>query len=238
MGLKQEDNSIFDGAQLFHAMETLSKNVKKHFPNLNLVGSLEEHFETLNAYNSFPSQIREKIYSDFTIYSDIVTSAIDSVGAGDLSGCKHLWAVFKKLNLNFDDEIFENLEDDDIVEIYRNDGIQIFRNFNFHNISSYRYPELFTYRWDQLYKRDDFFTKQIMTAVGKIFSGEVTSKMDLGFIRLHKMEETNSPLNYSMQMKQRFFYPLKNKDGEPQYVLAASKVQVLDKGLASFEATP
>ena len=226
---KPHNDEVFS-ANLWTAMSSLASYIKSIDPRMNLIGSMEAHKESLDLFNSYPDAQRRQIYSDFVTYSDIVRSALEE--SNDLQDDLTLvWAMIKKLNLIPSDRLFSEIKHNDIIEVYRADGIQVFRNFNFHKICSYQYPELFAQAWDKLFFRDADISKLIQEAAFKVFSGQSQGMLDVSYIPVHKMAELKSPGMYTMKMKQKFFHPLKNKEGQIHYGVAVSEVEVLSKNL-------
>lgn len=218
----------FRSLVLFDRMMKLASEIQKIDPTLKLMGDESDIVKSFKVYDNYPAELQIKILDDFINYESIVLSSIKQTT--NLNDDKTLlWAVLKKLNLRFDGDLFSNLEEDDVIEIYRNDNIQVFRNFRFHQICSYNYSDLFIRRWDELFQRDNFVTKQIQNAAFKIFSGEANGRLDLDNIVPHHLQEAHSPKLYLLDMKMRFFYPLKNKLGQVEYGLAVSKVNIVDK---------
>ena len=210
---------------LFYEMKQLSDFIKTFKPHLQLVGSFIDHLETFKVYESYPIEQQKKIFSDFIDYSNLLTNAVKNAEQTQ-NNQNLIWGVLKTLRLSFDSELFNNLTDDDVVEIYRNDNIQVFRNLNFHNICSFRYPELFIYQWPTLFQRDDHVTQQIMAAAIKAFSGEVNGFLDTTSIGTHDTKEVNSPEQLQMIMHLKSLYPLKDSSGEVPYILAISNVKL------------
>jgi len=224
--LNSNDNASSE--DLFFAMKTLSAKVTAFNPRLNLMGSKVEHKETFSIYDSMPQLAKNKIFTDFMVYADLLTSSID-FAAHKNRDRSLTWGALKCLRLKFDENLFENLLDTDIVEIYRNDNLQVFRNLKFHEVCSFHFPELFIKQWPDLFQRDPFVTKQIMSSAIAAFTSEDCGKIDTDHIPEHDLIEISSPENLSMKMQLKSLYPLLDQNNNASYILAVSRVKLKDK---------
>jgi len=145
-----------------------------------------------------------------------------------ISNKSALWVALKLFGLPKSlEELFNYIEESDIIEVYRYDQIQVFRNLNFHDVCSYELPELFIYPWDQLFYRPNHITQQIADGAKAVFSGEHNGILDLeSLVGEHPICETFSPKRHKLKMCFKYFYPLRNKTNQVEYLVALSKVQV------------
>jgi hypothetical protein len=186
-------------------------------------------------FDSLPEIQKLKILDDFKVYSDLMSSVVAE--NNDLSdNTSTLWAAMRSLGVLPTNDIFTQLESDDVIEIYRNDGLQVFRNMRFHEISSYYLHDLFIRPWEDLFIRDPLVTREIQTAAYLSFTGQVPTICDLKHIPTHTVFEKDSPGMYVMKMSLRFVAPLRDKNGGIPYGIAVSKVEVLEKEQAAEES--
>jgi hypothetical protein len=212
-------------------MRDLSSLIQNSNHDINLFG-FSDHSKTWEKFDQYPPEVQDRIFEDFLCYKEICESALNS---GGFDNTRMLWAAIKKLGVLPGEDLFGLIDPNDIIEIYRNDGIQVFRNFKFHEICSYEYPELFVYRWDELFDRDNFVTDRIVKDSIKVFTGVHLGTLFLNDMPEHEMKERFSPRMFTMKMRQKFFYPLKNRQGGIPYGIAVSNVRVTG---AEKEASP
>ncbi|MCM2353861.1 MAG: hypothetical protein NDI63_09630 [Pseudobdellovibrio sp.] len=64
--------------------------------------------------------------------------------------------ALKMYDLETDEDFWDKLQKDDVIEVYSSENIQLFRTFNFFKISSYSLLDLLTNEWYHLWERPTF----------------------------------------------------------------------------------
>ena len=206
--------------EVLKQLSHLFKDIRKHPES--------KRPETWMKFRTYNRQLQEECLSKAQIYLEICQDTLQ--GGGDITDTpKFLWYAIRKLNLLPGHDLFELLEDSDVVEIYNNQGVQVFRNHRFFDISSYDFPEIFVYPWHELYGREAHITDEIMKYAISVFSGECQKTIDMSHVPRHRLTENFSPEGFVMTMDERYFSPLKSKIGQNIHAVAISKVEVISK---------
>ncbi|AZZ36769.1 hypothetical protein CIK05_08180 [Bdellovibrio sp. qaytius] len=87
-----------------------------------------------------------------------------------------------------DEEFWNTVRKDELVEIYNTDNIQIFRTFNFFTTSSYSILDLLINEWYSLWERPNGTLDNMFKVVGALFSGETKGIVSAG-VREHVISE-------------------------------------------------
>ena len=64
-----------------------------------------------------------------------------------------VWQALKKLGLRFSSDMFNFIQQENVIEIYDMNNVQIFRNFNFFGFTSYALEDLLCRPWVELFHR-------------------------------------------------------------------------------------
>lgn len=221
--LATSDNTDSIEAQFRVVLADLSelfKDIRK-YPRSN-------RSETWSKFRSYPKETQRDCLNRAQLYLEICQTTLNNGGSlSDTS--KLLWYAIRKLGLIPSDDLFEYIENSNVVEIYDSNGVQIFRNHRFFDICSYDFPELFTYSWPELYERDDSIDSMIMGYATQIYNKECETTISVEDIPYHKMREKFSPEGFMMEMQERHFSPLKPKSGNNMYLVATSDVRVVKR---------
>lgn len=134
-----------------------------------------------------------------------------------------LRAIANKLELQFENDLFELLEPGDIIEVYNKDSMQVYRNLTFHKVYSYDLIDLFIKPRTELFKRDDFFEKQIKNVESEVFKSSTCKPFCLKNIKPHLLKERSSAELRSVFIRLKFMYPLINKISGVNYVVLVSR---------------
>lgn len=223
------ENTITIKEQLIEGLLELAANMKNAGFEKELFTAADISSPTWSIFDEMGGVQQKKILSDFQVYADLMNSVI-AVNKDFTENSSTLWAAIKSLGVLPSSYLFTNLEPDDVVEIYRNDSLQVFRNMRFHNVCSYHLHDLFIRSWPDLFVRDENLTLEIQKKAMRVFQGEtvdIDTKLD--YRARHNLYEKDSPGGYVLDMYLRFIEPLKDKHGNILYIVAVSKVDVVDK---------
>lgn len=164
-----------------------------------------------------------KLIKDLQNYIQICQKAEEEEGISVNSNDHSLtWYAMKAMGLRPSSQLFEHLEEDDIVEIYNTAGIQIFRSVSFFSLVSYSLEEVLTYEWSQLYHRDPEITK----VLEKIFMDVALGKKDLvkGEVPEHYVSEIFSGKEGRRKMRHNLAAPLFSNNNQIGGVIVAFKI--------------
>jgi hypothetical protein len=176
-------------------------------------------------FNKLPTPKQEKIATDFATFSALCAECVRSnISLRD--GRKLLWKILPQLNLRPRSDLFEQINDDQVVEIYRPDFTQIFRNLRFLELCSYPVADLYTVPWTDLFERSDDITDAIMDSIKSCLA---TGRTIYSGVPDHLLYERSSPDQQVVKIQQGLFSPLLDPNGRPAAFVGTLKATVIGK---------
>ena len=175
----------------------------------------------LNAYESpdlplfsvLPDQQKQIITSQLNAQTELILESKPT--RDDYSYNRRMaWAQIRRHGLVMSSDVFERLEDNDIIEIWDAKGHQLFRSFHGLQFFSYTLEEIYSYPFFELFERE---STDLEVAYGQVFSKLVsgeTQTTTLVDIRPHLVREKRSRRKRSAVMTPKYVSPLKNKQGQ------------------------
>lgn len=135
-----------------------------------------------------------------------------------------LWRVFKRIGGAPQDDLFDKIEDDDLVEIYFPDHTPLFRNLKFYREFSYTVDEALCQTWYQFCRRDFILTFKIMKFVLKFMkNGRSTIPWS---IPVHYVDEKGTSMLYRVLFRLKFLSGV-HSAGEFKAFICTSEVNVV-----------
>lgn len=188
----------------------------------------EEPEQALVQFASHPKALQRQICQNFAAYIETFLAAAKQ-NVKFHEGKKMLWYALQRLEMRPTSELFNFIEDDDIIEIYNAEGIQIYRNMNFYEVCSYSVGDILSYGWSELYERDPQISQQIVQVATGIFQG-FHGKTFPSPVPPHSFFEKFSGARNILEMKQKYYSPLFPSAGGKQVIgaVATSQVRILD----------
>lgn len=174
-----------------------------HFPALDL----ERQTNILNSLNRYVQLCREIIEAGQKISNDRVV----------------LWRIISSLRLKPTGDLFDQIDDGDLIEIYDDRNIQIFRNFQFFRVCSYTLDDLLCRPWWELFRRDLNIINRIMKTAEKIYAQNMRHSISLDFGR-HTVDEIDSPRRYHAVVENKILSPLIDNSGRVSAIVNVVKV--------------
>lgn len=136
-----------------------------------------------------------------------------------------LWRVFKRIGAAPQDDLFDKIHDDDLVEIYFTDHTPLFRNLKFYRDFSYTVDEALCQTWYQFCRRKLVVTLKTMRfALVFIKSGGRETKA--WSIPAHYVDEKNTEKEYRVLFKQKYLSGI-HSDGELKAIISTSEANVV-----------
>jgi hypothetical protein len=182
--------------------------------------------EELPLFNALDEARQNQVASELEHTCEILLDAKPSVD--DLSyNRRAAWSEIKRSGFVIRSEVFENLKDEDIIEIWGADGRQIFRSFHALKFWSYTLEELLTYPFFELFERDASLETAYLVWFQKLLSGVVIETVALD-IPSHVVREKRSKRKYSSVVTPKMVSPLKDKNGQVTaffYTCSARKIE-------------
>ena len=135
-----------------------------------------------------------------------------------------LWRVFKRLGGTPQDDLFDKIDDDDLIEIYFTDHTPLFRNLKFYREFSYTVDEALCQTWYQFCRRELIVTLKTMRFVLKFMKdGRSTIPWT---IPAHYVDERGTSMEYRVLMLQKVLSGIHHK-GELKAFISTSDVKIV-----------
>lgn len=135
-----------------------------------------------------------------------------------------LWRVFKRLGHVPQDDLFDKIHDDDLIEIYFTDHTPLFRNLKFYREFSYTVDEALCQTWYQFCRRDIVVTLKTMRfALNFMKDGRQTKAWT---IPRHYVDERGTAMELRALMLQKYLSGV-HHDGKLMAVVCTSEVSIV-----------
>lgn len=167
----------------------------------------------LPLFSALPPEQQEVITAQLNAQTELILEAKPEIG--DYSYNRRMaWAQIRRHGLVLCSDVFEKLEDTDIIEIWDAKGHQLFRSFHGLKFFSYTLEEMFAYPFFELFERE---SAELEVEYGQVFSklirGETQTTIQVD-IRPHLVREKRSRRRRTALMTPKIVSPLKNKQGQ------------------------
>jgi len=140
------------------------------------------------------------------------------------------WYALKKFNFVFSSDLFQYIQDDNIIEVYDRDNVQIFRNFHFFDVSSYTLEDLICRPWTDLFLRaNEEQTRTLVNACLKFFTKEVTTVTPMSHVGSNRIVESDSPFSFEVDAVIDYIAPLYDKSRYPCGFIAIESANLASK---------
>jgi len=153
-----------------------------------------------------------------------------SITNGDFSELAILRIALRKLKILFDENVFSEVEDTDIIEILDENYSQIYRSISFFDLCNYSLLDLVNCPWFDLYERSSAITQQLLQAGERLFSGQ-TSYISLKDMEPYTLRELKTPNRVTFLLEEKFLAKGKSAIDARSYILSVKKARVLNQGL-------
>ena len=146
-----------------------------------------------------PDQQNQK-FRDFQRYFEVFAEAVsEGVGLKDSAGL--LKKVLTRGGLSTCPEMYQHLENEDVIEAYSSDFTQLFRNLRFLEICSYPLLDLYLYEWFELFRRPQNVTDILVSLAHEILAQTKPSLVKCE-VPDHFLEEVFSEQKHRFHIKQ------------------------------------
>ncbi len=159
--------------------------------------SADKQIEILTVMKTYSSQLMEAS-----------ASKIDLIG----DNRKYAWFSMRSMGLLPPDDLFDKINEKDMIEVYDAGSIQIFRSLELYRYMSYSFSEIFCFTWMDLFTRDSFVFKRISETLSQILSGEINGVYTPNF-PVHYAEEIFSNKKIWIKMQSALMCRLYRVDG-------------------------
>ncbi len=154
---------------------------------------------------------QQKTYENFKQFYDVCADAIRNE-IPLVQGSRLLWRMISKLGLTPCSDLFDKIEEEDVLEIYDCELMQVFRNFKFLELCNYSLDQVLSYQLTELFQRPHAITMTMLDQVQKLLSNDGKGSTVVADIPLHTLEEVMTPEKAQFLIEHRYFSPLYNDD--------------------------
>ncbi|MCB0416759.1 MAG: hypothetical protein KDD39_03860 [Bdellovibrionales bacterium] len=180
----------------------------------------------LAKFQELPESQQEQILGAFVTYYQACLQALDEGGDLGDSGFKIFWNILKKLGLRPSSDLFNRLNNQDVIEVYTDSYLQIYRNLRFLELCSYPLDHVFSYQWPELFERHKHLNLELYGLTAEILSGKLKGSIPVKQ-ETHLVKEVFSSENRSFWVEHNFISPLYSASGGiPAFVFSLSAVRV------------
>lgn len=113
-------------------------------------------------------KVLEQVKTVLDIFSETEAS-----GEKIVNSPKLMWRAFSKLKLTPCSDVFDKMEDDDVIVVYSLDHRQIFRNVQYFDTVSATFEEISTMPWWEIHIYPEEVSAQFHTLPGAIEAGHI-----------------------------------------------------------------
>lgn len=135
-----------------------------------------------------------------------------------------LWRVFKRIGGSPQDDLFDKIGDEDLIEIYFPDHTPLFRNLKFYREFSYTVDEALCQTWYQFCRRDLVVTLKTMRFALKFMKD--SRKTIAWTIPAHYVDERGTAMEYRILMLQKYLSGI-HSGGEFKAMVCTSEANVV-----------
>ena len=121
-----------------------------------------------------------------------------------------LWRSCRALRLTPRSDIFDQIGDEDVVEIYSTQQKQIFRNLQFFKYVSLTLEDLYCDTWYDLTRRDPVREAELGQAALKLLSGEVEDSLPIE-VPEHLVHEIDTEKMLTISIRVKWLSPVTNE---------------------------
>lgn len=137
-----------------------------------------------------------------------------------------LWRSLRKAGWTPLSDVFDNIEQEDTVEVYSLEMKQIFRNLEFFRHISYTLEEVHGGAWHELSARDKTCEAELMKVAMAIATGQVKTTSSCRHIPAHECRETQSCDLRRFMIEMKVLSPV-FRDGEMVAIIAVNRTRAL-----------
>ncbi|MBX3020226.1 MAG: hypothetical protein KF799_01005 [Bdellovibrionales bacterium] len=171
--------------------------------------------------HELPRDIRERIEL-MRIYDQVLTAHLEE---GSKDHRNMLWKFFSKMGYAPTSDIFDRIEDGDIIEVYSMDHQQLYRNLNYFDVVSMTVEDLINLNWQRAYKRNRRVMLHLIGLMVRFTTGTFHQTYNCTRIPVHQVQEMLAK-RYLVELNFRYISPLK-KNGKCVAVLVGTRCRLL-----------
>ncbi len=189
---------------------------------------------SLPFFSALESQKKQRIITNLKNFIEICEATIAE--GHSLRDSKSLvWKAIKYFGLRPPSDLFNFVENEEVVEIYETDNYQAFRNFRFFELCSYSLEQIYSIPWTELWYRDEEAMAGMIEFIGQCLGSDQTKTAAI-HKPTHKITELASPFKFELNYKTKGIAPLwDNSSGQKAGFVIISVGEILNQISASEE---
>lgn len=141
-----------------------------------------------------------------------------------------MWVALKELGYQFNSDLLELIDDDDVVEVYQfSNHLQVFCNMRFYDLCSYTMEDIFCRPWHELFRREiSAFTSEIMKVVIAVQKDNRKETVKMGYLGAQRVIESDSPFRYEYDLTLKYLSPLRDGTDKIVAFVAIESAEILN----------
>lgn len=139
---------------------------------------------SIRAFSNLPVNRQMRFLSSLQKYESVFDRLLTlsdeflDVSAADDCGCLEI--ARKECGISFSDDLYNTIEDGDIIEIYDTEAIQIYRNLNFFKSTNYNLLDIISNPWMYLWDRSSVIQGLLESFAAKAMSSSGDAVIQVG----------------------------------------------------------
>jgi len=206
--IQSNNNDGIKASKFIDTVEKISAVVKSVGIDLKPYTTLE-----LPYFTKLKDEAQNKALNNLETYYRICQQTV--VGGKSLRDTAALtWFAIKEFGYRPPSELFNYINNENVIEIHTADGIQVFRNFEFYKYCSYTLEDLSCRPWNEIFEHDEKLIPDILAISGRVLSGAVKSPIPAN-IGPYLIKEVDSDKRLLLKSTFHYISPLFNSSGIP-----------------------
>ena len=127
---------------------------------------------SLPHFSKLPADHQKIVLTSLTVMLNLYAE-MEINGEKPVDSARLLWRSLNRLGWRPLSDIFDKIEDDDVIEIYSSENIQVFRNMNFFRFITVTLEELCSFPWYQVAEMDKVAADYYATLAPKMKANSI-----------------------------------------------------------------
>lgn len=132
--------------------------------------------------------------------------------------------ALRKLSLLSDTNVFDEIENGDVIEIFDREYRQVYRSYSCFNLCNYSLIELTSYPFFELYERSSHVTKRLVEFCDAIINGSATY-LSFSTLPEYVLRELKTQNPSSFSVREKFVSKLVCAQTGTNYVLSVKRIE-------------
>lgn len=199
--------------------------------------AIEPASATVEAFSKMPVEMQKQILSNISTYIRVLSQDIDKQIEPGIERSPRIreiarlrWALNQFGLKPMNNDVFNVITLDDVIELYNIQGIQLYRNMRFFKVCSYNLLELSVHPWEVLYDKPTHVIESTQKVIERLFeTGNVVPYSIPTYLQKEKYEFAKSLK--TLQVTPRYIVPLYDAvSGQPAGAFSTYSAEVIAEG--------